>query len=831
MGAQSRSLSTILCVVAASFPLLAGAGWLFGIPLLTQGHPSLPAMQPNTVVALLLAAGAIVLTRDDWQSGVGSLVSSILATAVLLFGSATLSQYVFGWDLGIDRIFPVFAAGSGLHYPGRPSPQTAANFVLLGVATLSYHLQLMPVRVRQLCAVGVGANAVVAMTGYFFSTVEFYGFPVYEPGIGMAVHTAVSFVLLAGALLCSRPEHGLMTLVFSETLAGRLARRIFLAGVLAPPLLGTLTHMGVLAGWYDVDIQAPLFAVILLGVIVQLTWISTRQADEEERNARAAQDALAVSERKFRGLLESAQDAAVIVNGAGKIEFVNEQAENWFGYARDEMVGQPIEMLVPERLRGLHVAKRSAYLAEPTRRAMGDARVAFRARRKDGGEFPIEIALSPLQSREGLMVTAIVRDMTERVKRETQANFLAAASRLLAESLDYEETLNKIAALAVPEIADGCTLRLSGEVSGLQARAIVHRSRDKQHGLEELVQSLDARRAVPRFLARAARSQQVWLFKSMAAARAFARPEELSDLEALARLGIHAFAIIPLIARGRLAGVLSLFFDESRPTLDDRDGPFLEALGRNVALSLENARLYAQARRAIKAREDVLGIVSHDLNNPLAAIAVGAQLLPRLSTDPTVREVAGRITSSTGWMQRLISDLLNFAKLEGDALALERRPEQLEAALREAIEICEAQAEAKNVRLEADIQPGLPGVFCDVFRIKQVLLNLLGNAIKFTPAGGVVRIAARASGNAIHASVSDTGPGISDADLAMIFERFWQAPAAREAGAGLGLSIAKRIVEAHAGRIWAESRKGEGATFHFTLPAASQPEKAAAALG
>jgi signal transduction histidine kinase len=110
-------------------------------------------------------------------------------------------------------------------------------------------------------------------------------------------------------------------------------------------------------------------------------------------------------------------------------------------------------------------------------------------------------------------------------------------------------------------------------------------------------------------------------------------------------------------------------------------------------------------------------------------------------------------------------------------------------------------------------------------------LNLLGNAIKFTPAGGVVRIAARASGNAIHASVSDTGPGISDGDLAMIFERFWQAPAAREAGAGLGLSIAKRIVEAHAGRIWAESRKGEGATFHFTLPAASQPDKAAAALG
>jgi hypothetical protein len=161
-----------------------------------------------------------------------------IAVIVLLFGLLTLGEYILSWNLGIDSILIGPAAMPSRLYPGRPSPQAAANFALLGIALLIYNSRRSPIRIGQACALLVGGNAIVALTGYIFSTREFHGFPSITTDIGMAVHTAASFILLALALLCSRPGDGIMSLVVSDTRSGQMARRILWVGIVAPPLVG-----------------------------------------------------------------------------------------------------------------------------------------------------------------------------------------------------------------------------------------------------------------------------------------------------------------------------------------------------------------------------------------------------------------------------------------------------------------------------------------------------------------------------------------------------------------------------------------------------------------
>jgi len=185
-----------------------------------------------------------------------------------------------------------------------------------------------------------------------------------------------------------------------------------------------------------------------------------------------------------------------------------------------------------------------------------------------------------------------------------------------------------------------------------------------------------------------------------------------------------------------------------------------------------------------------------------------------------IAEAVSLIERNTQAMQTLISDLLDFARIEGGALSIEPRAERLDGLLREVADLFTAQVSAKDLLLEVDVPPGLPDAACDKARIAQVVSNLLGNAIKFTPEGGVLRLSARRLEDDIEVSVSDTGPGIKPEHLSTIFERFWQAEAGRKLGAGLGLSIAQGIVAAHGGKIWVESTLGAGSTFRFTLPIA-----------
>jgi signal transduction histidine kinase len=296
-----------------------------------------------------------------------------------------------------------------------------------------------------------------------------------------------------------------------------------------------------------------------------------------------------------------------------------------------------------------------------------------------------------------------------------------------------------------------------------------------------------------------------------------------------------AYANLPLLASGKPVGALAVTFERGAD-LDDTERTFLtilahqcgEALGRVAAEEaaaraiLEEREARRQADEATRAREEILSVVSHDLRNPLGTILMGAATLHQLAdpNDPKgqrVRVVAERIQRQSERMARLIEDLVDFAGIQAGKLVITRSANAPEAMLVQAAELFGPLALERGLAFETQIEPGLPDVDCDGDRTLQILSNLIGNAVKVTPKGGRITIGARRVGGEIALFVHDTGPGIDAEELPLMFERYWRSKKPTYKGAGLGLSIAKGIVDAHAGRIWAESVPGAGATFLFTL--------------
>ena len=234
----------------------------------------------------------------------------------------------------------------------------------------------------------------------------------------------------------------------------------------------------------------------------------------------------------------------------------------------------------------------------------------------------------------------------------------------------------------------------------------------------------------------------------------------------------------------------------------------------------ENERLVGQAQDALRAREDLLAIVSHDLRNPLGVVLASTSMLLKSNLPPDKQERARRqveaIQRAGNRMNRLIRDLLDFASIQAGRLSVSLRPQDVAAMVSEVMDVMEPLASPKGQHLVADVAPDV-AIRCDHDRVIQLFSNLVGNAIKFTPDGGTITVRAMPEGGIVRFAVSDTGPGIPAEELAHVFDRYYQAQRRNRDGIGLGLSIARGIVEAHGGRIWAESVEGEGSTFSFTL--------------
>jgi signal transduction histidine kinase len=299
---------------------------------------------------------------------------------------------------------------------------------------------------------------------------------------------------------------------------------------------------------------------------------------------------------------------------------------------------------------------------------------------------------------------------------------------------------------------------------------------------------------------------------------------ESPDLERLVELGFprpeSSWLAAPLVDRsGERIGLLHVT-DAAAGSFSENDEVILKQLAQMASIAVENAWLYESARDAVKARDDMIAIVSHDLRNPLNAISMGAALMePHIDNlPPRTGETLHRMQRAAQQMARLVDDLLDVTKIDAGTLAINAKPEPLEPVVEEAIDQFRLAAGEKKVVLASTIEGGVPLVSIDRYRVLQALSNLLGNAMKFTGAGGEVHIGAQRADDAVRVTVRDTGTGIAPDHVPHLFDRYWQAKETSNLGAGLGLFITKGIVEAHGGKIGVESALGCGTTFSFTLP-------------
>jgi PAS domain S-box-containing protein len=249
----------------------------------------------------------------------------------------------------------------------------------------------------------------------------------------------------------------------------------------------------------------------------------------------------------------------------------------------------------------------------------------------------------------------------------------------------------------------------------------------------------------------------------------------------------------------------------------DAHGTITQWFGTNTDVTdAWAARL--EAERATQSRDEIMAVLAHDLRNPMQAI-LGAAAMLRVTVEEEKRQrQVAMIQRATQAMERLVTDLLDMARIDSGAFVIETKPVDVAAVIRQAIDLCESQAAARNVALEAEVPDALPGIEADPGRLLQLLSNLLGNAMKFSPPNTAVVVRAAPCSCGVEVSVADSGVGIPAENLPRIFDRFWQGYGQSRAGVGLGLAICKGIVDAHNGRIWATSEVGRGTTFYFEIP-------------
>jgi PAS domain S-box-containing protein len=513
-------------------------------------------------------------------------------------------------------------------------------------------------------------------------------------------------------------------------------------------------------------------------------------------------------------------DSVIVVDDERRCVDANAAACTLFGVPRDELLGRRIDEFAP--------VPPPSFLPEAWR--------AFLERGYDAGEFPLTRpngmhSLVEYRARASVVPgkhVSVLRDVTARVTlhdSERAHRFLADAVVALAESLDEMETVYNVAKLTIGSFADWCLVDLRDPETGALVRAAVAQANPDHAALAERLRHIQPS---PNGIgARALREGRPVLVRH--ADQTVWRAASMSDehFRIIAAASPNSTIAVPLRARGENFGALTLARAASAPPFAERDLPFAMEVGRRASVAIENARLYATARRdraaaeeASRAKDQFLAVLGHELRNPLAPIATALRLMALREGGAFVTE-RSIIERQVQHMTRLVEDLLDVSRITRGKVELRQRPIEISEVITKAVEIASPALEQRQHHLEVDVPIAGLTVFGDVGRLAQVFANLLTNSAKYTPPYGQVRIRARLDARTVRVSVSDTGIGISPEVLPHVFEVFVQGSRrdAVRAGLGLGLAIVRSLTEMHGGRVDVRSAgPGSGSEFIVELP-------------
>lgn len=398
--------------------------------------------------------------------------------------------------------------------------------------------------------------------------------------------------------------------------------------------------------------------------------------------------------------------------------------------------------------------------------------------------------------------------------------FLAAASQRLADSLDYDRTLAAVARLVVPRLADYCLVDVVEEDGTIRRVTVAHADPSREtliHRLRDFPPSATSASTIAQVL----RSGRPALLRVVSDPPVAASTHDPREHEIVRQLGPRSALILPLNSRERVLGAISLFTASARPLYVNADLDLAGELASRVALAVDNARLYAAARRAVSARDEFLASASHELRTPLSHIKGFVSTLRQTDVtwdEETRQELLADAEREADRLAGLIRDVLDMTRLQsGGADEGERAELQPTDLIAGGLDRVRGLLGDRPVTVAAS--PALPPVVGDSAQLERVVANLVENAVKFSPPGTPIALSCVSVDRAVELRVDDAGPGIPPDKLELIFERFYRLRSSSTPipGTGLGLAICRRIVDAHGGRIWAENREC-GARFVVRLP-------------
>ncbi|WP_394846061.1 ATP-binding protein [Pendulispora brunnea] len=534
------------------------------------------------------------------------------------------------------------------------------------------------------------------------------------------------------------------------------------------------------------------------------------ELEAQNKDLKEAQQQLEESRSRYADLFDFAPVGYCTFDRHGLVLEINITATAMFRIARANAVGKGFTQIVA-------LSDPSAFRAHLNTCFTEEVRVTteITITPKEQAPIVIQMVSSPVINTNGVVVACrtTLTNISALKSSENILRFLADASEALSSSLEYSHTLATVVRLAVPVLADICFLDILDEDNQLRRLEVAFADEGKRFLVDAI------KRAVPELDSKA---PEIQVLRSGKARAVSDGPRSLHDSLPPQIAGIaRSVLFVPLTARERTLGVLTLIMAESARSYSPRELAVAQDVGRRAAMALDNARLYDTARQAIRGREDILAIVSHDLKEPLNGITLASSTLEswsKVSADAQTNRLLQIVLRSAHRMDRLINELLDCSSIQSGHLSVRKRDCSVQELLSDAQEMFTQLADEDGITLHVEPLPAPMMISCDRERIYQVLSNLIGNGIKFTESGGRVELRVEDRGDEVLFKVSDTGPGIPKDRLPRLFEQFWQAEDSSKKGRGLGLFIAKGIVVAHDGKIWAESRLGDGTTLFVSLP-------------
>ena len=540
----------------------------------------------------------------------------------------------------------------------------------------------------------------------------------------------------------------------------------------------------------------------------------------------AAQQRAALNQSLLDAILTSAGDAIIVKDPDGQYVAVNDAGARFLGLSPQDMIGKTSFDFVPEAVARLSRERELEVMSTGRTTHSEEAGVA----RGVTQHFLISRGVWRDANGDTRGTVAVASNITDRKRREQETAFLADAGRVLAESLDYRTTLNGVARLVTPALADWCTVHVVNASGGIDVLAVAHADEEKVRWARRLAEKYQPAPTAVTGVPNVIRTGTSEIYPDITDDMLVAAARDGEHLSLLRALEMRSAMIVPMTAHGRTVGAITLIGAESGRQYSERDLGLIEEIARRAALAIENAELFEAASAASRAKGDFLASMSHELRTPLNAIIGYTELLKEGISGPVTprqQEQLLRIRASAGHLLGLIDEVLSYSRIEAGHAETSLNDVSVEAVLEEAASLVRPMADAKKLPLVI-APPARPVRFeTDVLKLRQILVNLMTNAVKFTDEGEV-RVTATCTEDEVIFTVKDTGIGISESHAANVFEPFWQVQqnaSRRVGGTGLGLTVTRRLARLLGGEVTVESAPAVGSTFLVRLPRVPRPAR------